>query len=542
MGSPYQALQLAEMGLDELPDDVDLLAGAARSAWLAGLLDDAQDVGRRWLDVANTPEGRSDALRLLVRLAWESGRVDDMRDLTNQLEEEIELVRDGAVQARAFAQIAQSAMLRGETDEAVAWSDRAIAAGEALGFPDVWLAGKVEKGSALADVADGVEEGIKLLTEVADQAEEAGEWLLAARALNNLINGNLLSGSPSEWTALLERMRCDAERAGFDSLATAAYFSGRARIAVQDGDLSQAIAALEDGRRRDTGLLRTSRGTDYHGVFLAGLLLEAGELDRVEAVLRGLLGQAGHDKNAVNAQTGIPGVAFHLACRRGDRAEAERQFAAVLGAVDATGVVARDYVHDLVSAALVVGFTPEQLNPLVEHLDEPHADDEWRWLVEAQIAEAAGRFDEALSGYRNVAGSGGLLVPAPRGTANVGAARCLIHAGRPEEARRYAEVATGLLARWGGWRVAELSAVRSRLGLTDLAAEVTAPIGLTPREREVAVLLAEGLTNAELARRLYISPRTAAVHVSNILAKLGVSSRTQVAARLHDAELVDPVP
>ena len=53
---------------------------------------------------------------------------------------------------------------------------------------------------------------------------------------------------------------------------------------------------------------------------------------------------------------------------------------------------------------------------------------------------------------------------------------------------------------------------------------------LTAREREVAVLLAEGLTNAELARRLYISPKTAAVHVSNILMKLGMGSRAEVAA------------
>ena len=41
IGSAYQALQLAEMGLDEAADDTDLLAGAARAAWLAGLLDDA---------------------------------------------------------------------------------------------------------------------------------------------------------------------------------------------------------------------------------------------------------------------------------------------------------------------------------------------------------------------------------------------------------------------------------------------------------------------------------------------------------------------
>ncbi len=46
----------------------------------------------------------------------------------------------------------------------------------------------------------------------------------------------------------------------------------------------------------------------------------------------------------------------------------------------------------------------------------------------------------------------------------------------------------------------------------------------------MALLVAEGLTNAELARRLYISPKTAAVHVSNILRKLEVSSRTEVGA------------
>ena len=75
------------------------------------------------------------------------------------------------------------------------------------------------------------------------------------------------------------------------------------------------------------------------------------------------------------------------------------------------------------------------------------------------------------------------------------------------------------------------AAVRSRLGLDDAGATEIAPL-LTPREREVAQLVADGLTNAELARRLFISPRTAAVHVSNILRKLGVTSRTDVAAAL----------
>jgi DNA-binding CsgD family transcriptional regulator len=51
------------------------------------------------------------------------------------------------------------------------------------------------------------------------------------------------------------------------------------------------------------------------------------------------------------------------------------------------------------------------------------------------------------------------------------------------------------------------------------------PAGLTAREAEVLDVLREGLTNAEIAQRLYLSPRTVDHHVSSILAKLGVSSR-----------------
>lgn len=57
---------------------------------------------------------------------------------------------------------------------------------------------------------------------------------------------------------------------------------------------------------------------------------------------------------------------------------------------------------------------------------------------------------------------------------------------------------------------------------------------LTRREREVAELVAAGLTNRRISERLYISPRTADTHVGRILKKLGASSREQVGDLLED--------
>jgi DNA-binding CsgD family transcriptional regulator/tetratricopeptide (TPR) repeat protein len=57
--------------------------------------------------------------------------------------------------------------------------------------------------------------------------------------------------------------------------------------------------------------------------------------------------------------------------------------------------------------------------------------------------------------------------------------------------------------------------------------------GLTEREREVLRLLARGLSNREIGTELFITPKTASVHVSNILGKLGAASRTEAAAIAH---------
>jgi DNA-binding NarL/FixJ family response regulator len=57
--------------------------------------------------------------------------------------------------------------------------------------------------------------------------------------------------------------------------------------------------------------------------------------------------------------------------------------------------------------------------------------------------------------------------------------------------------------------------------------------GLTPREAEVLALLADGRTNREIGEELFISQKTASVHVSRILGKLEVRSRVEAATTAH---------
>src|SRR3712207_8989856 len=64
------------------------------------------------------------------------------------------------------------------------------------------------------------------------------------------------------------------------------------------------------------------------------------------------------------------------------------------------------------------------------------------------------------------------------------------------------------------------------------------PFGLTPRERQVLALVAAGATNREIGRQLYMAEKTASVHVSRILMKLDVRSRTEAArSEEHTSEL-----
>jgi DNA-binding NarL/FixJ family response regulator len=124
-------------------------------------------------------------------------------------------------------------------------------------------------------------------------------------------------------------------------------------------------------------------------------------------------------------------------------------------------------------------------------------------------------------------------------------AETLVHAARSALAAQQRSAAAEL--------VMEAASIAERLGAVPLQGEVRQlatrarittdrirrerPAGLTAREMEVLGLLAAGLSNRQIGEHLFISAKTAGVHVSNILAKLTVTTRLEAAAWAHRNQL-----
>jgi DNA-binding CsgD family transcriptional regulator len=166
-------------------------------------------------------------------------------------------------------------------------------------------------------------------------------------------------------------------------------------------------------------------------------------------------------------------------------------------------------------------------------------------LGDAELTRLAGRSDAEL--WEKVADSWDRLSePYPAAYARWREAEALLLAGvargRAEALLRAADAtARGLgalplctdiegLARRGRVKL-DIDQARGRV-ITESSSPLT-QLGLTAREQEVLILMATGATNRQIAERLFISPKTATLHVSNILSKLGVSNRVEAATIAH---------
>ena len=314
-----------------------------------------------------------------------------------------------------------------------------------------------------------------------DLEPEAMRWLVLARGLHRLWRGDL-EEARADLTRIVER-----SKVSLDPQDSAPAYARRAAVATWDGRPDDARAAVAGG-------LASLDGADE--AYLVAELCLAGLA--AEAALAGRAAARRNEKERDEASR----IAAGLLERAGAAADADG--VAVTGAVRARLLTAE--------AEWTRVATPS---------------DPGRW------AAAAGAWDE-------------LGCPWPAAYARWRLAEALLQAGAPhqqaavplQQARATARGlgAAPLLAE------VELLARRARIALAPepmAGGDATKPaapgdeLGLTPREKEVLALVAEGRTNRQIADALFISEKTASVHVSNILATLGVANRAEAAATVH---------
>ncbi|MGN9783793.1 helix-turn-helix transcriptional regulator [Nonomuraea sp. ZG12] len=342
-----------------------------------------------------------------------------------------------------------------------------------------------------------------------------------------------------------------------------------ARIHYEQGLLAQAAEVADEGIRLavESGLKWSTYGTDLR--FLRFLIhYVAGEWDQAESVAGSFGARVGTVPEAtlssyalfIEVARGLPAVEDRLAWLRpfwsdslvayisrglaaehalwqGDPATALDHIHATLATLDpgesgtiriaAIGLWAMadlgitEGAEDLLSRArfsVTTGPVGEggQLGP------EGQA---WALRLEAEWHRVHGRLDVDLWREVVTAFSYGFIYEEARARWRL--AEALLASGDRPAAQAEWELAR---EQAGKLRAAPLEAALAEFGRRARFGPGDAEGGLTARETEVLRLVAEGLTNRAIAAQLFIAPKTVSVHVSNILAKLDVSTRTEAAA------------
>jgi DNA-binding NarL/FixJ family response regulator len=162
--------------------------------------------------------------------------------------------------------------------------------------------------------------------------------------------------------------------------------------------------------------------------------------------------------------------------------------------------------------------------------------------AELQRARNAPTADQAQAFQRAAAAWDAAREPYPMAVALLRAAEAVLASGPDrdgvaDQLRRAAAAARELGARPLREAIAQL-ARRARIPLGGSERPATGEAGLTARELDVLRLVAAGMSNARIAAELFISPKTASVHVSNIMSKLGAANRGEAAAAAHERSLL----
>ncbi|MGI8330204.1 helix-turn-helix transcriptional regulator [Actinomadura scrupuli] len=525
-------------------DHVDVLELAAEAASACGEAERGLAFVRAALaeiDEITEPE------RMAVLLMWRA-KLRSWRGLPGELEDLHAAERLAAVpgqaRARVLARLCCIAMVSGDDEKSLAYGREALAISQAIGDQETEIEAAISLAAVL--VGDGDCDGTAVITTRA-QAERIGSGRLVLRALVSISDMHEGAGRHGPAIEAAQEGFAIAQRIGLVRSQGPILAANLAESLISVGRWDEALAAIDralefnpvPGMRAMLLLVRCTLelargenaiaqtaieghhrtvwdvGTPQRTLPVARLLIDwrlaqedhNGALDVLDEVMTGPLMSLKPRYTwpvLVAGAQACADVATDPTVLRDDRLL--RRADALLTAL--RDIAGRTAAAGPVTAAHAATFVAEtaRAGGVLDRLAWDTAAQAWESLGQPYpLARALVRAAEAAAGDGDRTGAA-------------------LRLGRA------AELADRLDARPLRAQVDDLTR-RARLRQDE---PVPAPAhGLTPRELEVLRLVAEGRSNRDIAQELFISAKTASVHVSNILAKLGVAGRGEAAATAH---------
>ncbi|MFD8722692.1 AAA family ATPase [Streptomyces sp. NPDC059629] len=538
---------------------LDLMAEAAVAGRFCGERERALKITKKALRLV---EEEGDLLRAAwfwvqrSRLVQGLGRGDGWQELgTAQY-----LVRGlppSEVHAEVLATAANWSMLHEPGPEAFAAAERAVEYARMVGAREIELNARLTLGGLMVDAGD-VEAGLAEMNRVKEAALKEGVAHVAGRAYVNLPSELEAVGRSRESAELLREGLAFTRRFGqldqeawiWGNLADSLYAMGRWDEAAEAA--AGALGSTASAKPRGSGALHLA-----HLALARGDIAEAGRRLSVACAHLGT-----HDPMPQQSLP-VARVTIGVAAGEGRLLDARAELHRALEAGFPPGThrygwhlllaaaTAEADARDLPAAAEGRAEALDRLTAAVRKLTTgaPVWQAYERWaraeLHRARGTDTAAIWSDVVTDFE--------CLDRPYDLARVRrrlAQALLEEAAGDDERDRATELlrlAGAVADHLGARPLAEavaLLAQRARLTLTAAtprrALDPAESLGLTSRERDVLRLVSAGRTNRQIAEELFISPKTASVHVSNILGKLGVSGRGEAAAVAHRLELFPP--
>jgi ATP/maltotriose-dependent transcriptional regulator MalT len=540
-------------------DRVELMYRAAIAHQLDGDSARQESVTRAALALVDERAEPRRAARLLEQLAhaeWHLGRGEEALATTKHA---LSLLPDDEVSRERAALLsghAKRLMLRGLFTEAIALANETLELSDALGNRSVRSEALNALGTSLVGLGQ-VDDGVAALREALALASDEGSGWPLTSAYLNLADSLFMAGRLREAQAVIEEASAD-HRAGIRHPWLSVL---RAELAFEAGEWEAAdemLASMPRGqvgtsllnlnlRRAEMALARGDHASAHawiDEVASIGLTMDEPQFTGVLGALGAELARREGDLDA--ARRSVQAALDRFETCTDDAARLAR-LSAVGATVEADAAQrARDLGEsDAGHAALArADVHVARAEAAAERMGPPEV--AWLLVARAERTRAAGDPDPAAFALAAAAWDD-LGRPYAAALLRLREAEAHVAAGNRDDAGVAAAAARETAADLGaGWLLAEVDGLAARARL-DLGLEAPEPelgivtdddpFGLTPRERQVLELVAQGATNREIGTTLFMAEKTASVHVSRILAKLDVRSRTEAAGVAHRMRL-----